>query len=337
VRDGVVRRKGKGCQGPDGWVGEESVESGIVPVGGPYGRWTEAAMRVGRSDVAVDVAPIGDSEITGVSVFLHEELDERLSPRDWADSIRVPWRVDAPNHGFLLRDGDRIVGVYLAFYSERPVRGGPSERFCNLGAWSVLPEYRAHSVRLLRALLAQPETHFTDLSPSGAVIPLNTRMRFRALDTTSALIPGLPWPSWPGRVSISSDPAVIERSVSESVRGIYRDHAGCAAARHVVITTGGGRSCYVMYRRVRRRNLPVFAAVLYVSDPDIFTRYAHRFGRYLMARRGVLATLAELRIVGDRPHLSVMLPSARPKMFRSDTLTSRDVDDLYSELPCVPW
>ena len=53
----------------------------------------------------------------------------------------LPWKVDAPNHGFMLRDGQRVVGAYLAFYSERLI-AGRMERFCNLGAWYVLPEYR---------------------------------------------------------------------------------------------------------------------------------------------------------------------------------------------------
>ena len=76
----------------------------------------------------------------------------------------VPWKVDAPNHGFMLRDGQRVVGVQLAFYSERLV-AGRAERFCNLGAWCVLPEYRFHSIRLLMAVLAQDGYHFTSLSP----------------------------------------------------------------------------------------------------------------------------------------------------------------------------
>ena len=82
--------------------------------------------------------------------------------------VAVPWKADAPNHGFMLRDGQRVVGVYLAFYSERVI-AGRVERFCNLGAWCVLPEFRFHSVRLLKALLAQDGYHFTDLSPSEKV------------------------------------------------------------------------------------------------------------------------------------------------------------------------
>ncbi|MEJ2579912.1 MAG: hypothetical protein P8Z68_12610, partial [Kineosporiaceae bacterium] len=108
-----------------------------------------------------------------------------------------------------------------------------------------------HSLRLLRALLRQPGMHFTDLSPSGPVVPLNARLRFRALDTATALIPGLPWPTLPGRVRISADPDRIAQRIPAAERERYRDHASCAAARHLVLTRGD-RSCYVVFRRVRR-------------------------------------------------------------------------------------
>ena len=88
----------------------------------------------------------------------------------------------------MLRDGQRVVGVYLAFYSERFI-ADQVERFCNLGSWSVLPEYRLHSVRLLKALLAQDGYHFTDLAPSEKVESVNARLKFRYLDTSMALLP----------------------------------------------------------------------------------------------------------------------------------------------------
>ena len=147
--------------------------------------------------------------------------------------VEVPWSVDAPNAGFMLLDGHAIVGVHLAYYSERVI-AGRRERFCNLGAFCVLPDHRFHSLRLLKALLAQEGYHFTDLSPSGNVVALNRRLKFRTLETAVALVPNLPWPSWPGRDVISSDPALIERTVTGPDLEIYRDHTGASAGRHLV-------------------------------------------------------------------------------------------------------
>ena len=286
--------------------------------------------------VAVELAPITDTGAPAVAAFLHAHLNDRVPLPTWVAAMSAPWRAEAPNHGFMLRDGRRIVGAQLAFYSERTI-AGRTERFCNLAGLCVLPAFRTHSVRLLTALLAQEGYHFTDLSPTGNVIPLNARLKFRFLDTSAAFMPNLPWPTVPNRTRISADPDVIASTLTGAELELYRDHAQAAAARHLVLSRGGD-SCYVMFREVRAGVLPVFATILYVSNPELFRRAAGRLARYLLVHHRLLATLAELRTVGYRPRLSFMLRAPLPpKMYRSATLDPGQVDDLYSELACVPW
>ena len=282
--------------------------------------------------MTVELSPITDADVPAVADLMHANVNDRVP---WAESyLAVPWKVEAPNHGFMLRDGQRVVGAYLAFYSERPV-AGRVERFCNLGAWCVLPGYRVHSIRLLRALLAQDGYHFTDLSPSEKVESVNARLKFRSLDTSAALVPNLPWPTVPGRTRISADPDVIAGKLGGTELELYRDHAQAPAAHHLVLIRGGD-SCYVMYREVRHKDVPVIAVVLHVSNPGLFQRDMWPLTRYLLIRRRLLATLAELRIIEHRPPLSFKLNSW-PKMYRSASLEPGQIDDLYSELVCVPW
>jgi hypothetical protein len=285
--------------------------------------------------MTVELIPIADADVAAAAEFLHAHLNSRVPASAWIGAMSVPWKVAAPNHGFMLREGQRVVGVHLAFYSERTA-GGRVEQFCNLSAWCVLPDFRFHSLRLLKALLAQDGYHFTDLSPSGSVVPLNVRLKFRSLDTATALIPNLPWPSLPRRTRVSADPDVIEAALAGSELELYRDHAQAGAARHLVLIRGG-ESCYVMFRKVRRKDLPVFAAILHVGHPELLRRAIGPLTRHLLLRHGVLATLAELRIVGYRPRLSFMIRAPRPKMYRSPSLGPAQIDDLYSELVCVPW
>jgi hypothetical protein len=292
--------------------------------------------------MAVTVRPIADCDVEAVGRFLHAELNPRVSARQWAEATDVPWQVDAPNRGFLLHDDsparaadDGLVGVYLAFYSVREI-DGRAERFCNLGAWCVLPAYRIHSLRLLKALLAQPGYHFTDLSPSGNVIGLNARLGFELLDTASALLPALPFPTWPGRVRVSADPATIAAALQGRDLDLYRDHAATAASHHVLLRRGEA-TCWVMFRKDRRKNIPVFASVLHVSNPEVFTPAARAFARHVLVRHGVLAILAESRAVGEQPLWSIRLARSRPKMFHSSTLRPHHIDNLYSELACVAW
>lgn len=277
--------------------------------------------------MAIRVTAIQAVDIPAVADFLHAELNGQV---DWAGTIQVPWKTDQPNHGFMLVDTatGQVVGVNLAFYSERTI-DGRVERFCNLGAWCVRPEHRLAGVRLLKALLAQPDLHFTDLSPSGTVPDINLRLGFRFLDTATSLLPNLPWPSRPGRVS--GDPAVLERAGGQ----LYRDHVDTAAARHVVLRDGAD-TCYVVFRRDRRKGLPLFASILYVSDPAVFRRLARPLARHLLLKHRLPVSLVEARVAGGRPAGSVALRNPRRKMVRSPLGDDR-IDYLYSELTCVAW
>jgi hypothetical protein len=283
-------------------------------------------------EMTIELTPITDVDVPAVADFLHVNHNDRVP---WALSCSaVPWKVDAPNHGFMLRDGQRIVGTLLALYSERLV-AGQVERFCNMGSWCVLPAYRSRSMSLLKALLAQEGYHFTVLSPDDGPREILAWLRFRFLDTSAALIPNLPWPTLPGRTRISADPGVIERTLAGAELELYRDHARALASRHLVVIRGGD-SCYVVFREFRYKGVPVFAMVLHVSNPDLFHRALIPLTRHLLVRRGLVATLAERRIIEREPRLSFELNNW-PKMYRSASLEPEQIDYLYSELACVPW
>jgi hypothetical protein len=284
---------------------------------------------------SVELAPILRADLGEVGEFLHANLNPRLSAADWASAVVPPWTVDSPNHGFLLREARAIVGVYLAFYSERVI-GGQPERFCNLAAWCVLEDHRAQGVRLIRAMLGQKGYHFTDLSPSGSVVPLNKRLKFVELDTTTVLVPNLPWPVKARGVRLLTNAAQIEGVLTGDDLARFRDHARARAARQLVLVEDDGAACHVIFRKDRRRRLPLFASILHVSDPELFARRQALVFRHLL-RQGAAATLAEVRVLGRAPRGGRRLQSPRPKMFRSATLKAEDIDYLYSELTCVAW
>ena len=286
-------------------------------------------------EAEVELGPITGADIECVATFLHAHLNSRVSAATWAAAMQPPWSSAWPNHGFFLQHQGEVVGAYLAFYSDRMI-DGRLERFCNLSAWCVLEEYRAHGLRLIQRLLRQRDYHFTDLSPSGNVVALNQRLRFVSLDTATAAVPNLPWPVPARGIRISSSPDDVAGTLTGQNSEIYKDHAHAAAARHAVISRGDNH-CYVIWRHDRRKGLPLFGSVLYVSDPELFGQAALQFSRHLLLRHRVLVTLAERRVVGFRPRRSIRLPRPRPKMFRSDRLKPDQIDYLYSELTCVAW
>lgn len=306
----------------------------------------------------VEVAPITDADLDAVGGYLHDNLNNLIPVPTWPGVMTGQWATKAPNHGFMLRDGERVVGAYVAYYSER-LLAGRRERICNLASWSVHPKYRIHSVRLLKALLDQGGYHFTDLSPNRTVESVNARLKFRYLDTSVALIPHLPWPAVGGRIRISADPDTIARTLTGRDLELYRDHQHARATYHLIVTRGD-ESCYVMFRTRWYRGAARFGAVIYVSNQSLFRQAGRVFARHLLAHHGLLGTFAELRIVGARPRGAVVLPRPKnmlrrrrhawlprcyaeryrdmfaPKMYRSASLEPDQIDDLYSEISCVP-
>jgi hypothetical protein len=284
----------------------------------------------------VQIKPIAEADVQAVAEFLHANLNDRVPVAAWTKAVDTPWEIERPNAGFMLVHDGAVVGAHLAIYSEREM-GGRLERFCGLGAWCVLPGYRFHALRLLKALLAQDGYHFTDFSPSGNVVGLNIRLGFRSLDTTTHVIPNVPWPSRPRRDTISYDPALIERTLAGEELRRYRDHRVAPAARHLLLVRGG-EHCHVVFRKDRRKGVPLFASILYVSNPELFRAMAGPLCRHLLIRHGAVATLVERAVVDHRPRLShTVVDSPRRKMFKSPSLEPAQIDYLYSELVCLSW
>ncbi len=161
---------------------------------------------------------------------------------------------------------------------------------------------------------------------------LNARLGFAALDTTTALVPNIPWPVRSRGVCVVDIPTEIDGLLSGRDQTIYRDHAATAA--HHAVLTSGDQSCYVMFRRDRYKHFLLFATILYVGSPDVFQGWAPYFYRYLLLRRRIPATLAEVE-GGWTPSGEVDNVPGRPKMYFSEDLEPAHIDYLYSELTCL--
>ena len=92
-----------------------------------------------------------------------------------------------------------------------------------------------------------------------------------------------------------------------------------------------------MYRRDRRKRLPLFASPLYAGgDVELLEGSWPAVGAHLL-RRGLAATLAEKRVLGFTPRgIGHELVAPRVKMYRGDA-GEGDIDYLYSELTLLQW
>lgn len=287
---------------------------------------------------SVKVRPIEGVDLPAVGEFLSAHLNSSLSSTTWVEALTPTWRTEAETHGFMLARGEEIVGVYAAFYSEQAGADGATRRVCNLAAWCVLEEFRAHSLLLVRSMVRQRDHELTDLSPSGAVVATNERLGFTHLDTAGALVVNPVLARAPRGARLVRDLDEIAALLEGDDRQAFQDHRDSLAARHLAVVHGG-RVCWVVFRRVRRKRLPLFAAVIHVSDRALFAEVSGLVYRDLLLRHRLPFTLVENRVVGSAvPWHSRRLASQRPKMYLSRTgAPPESVSQLYSELTQVPW
>ena len=250
---------------------------------------------------AVSVSAVHADDADRVSLFLHTHLNRRVPASAWTTLIRPPWGAVGPNNGYQLLDGDKqTVGAYLAVYS---MRESGRRAVCNLAAFCVVEEHRTQSLRLIRALLGQKGYVFTDLSPSGNVPAMNERLGFRRLNTATRLV--LNTPSMARGVTVTDSRAVLAEILVGRDADFYRDHLRAPAARHALMLHGDCYA-YLMYRRDRRKRLPLFASPLYAGgDAELLAGSWPSVGAHLLGR-GLAATLAEKRVLGFTPQESVV-------------------------------
>lgn len=283
----------------------------------------------------VDLLPITDADAPAAARFLHDELNSAVTVEAWTGLLRPPWSDSGPHRGYMLRHGERIVGVYAAVHSVRQ-SAGQSVPVCNLAAFCVLEEHRMHSVRLMRALIRSRDCVFTDFSPSGNVVAMNERLGFTRIDTETRLVINPPWPHG-GGVRVSSDPEAIARVLQGQDAQVHRDHRDAAATRHVLVQRGD-EYAYLVFRAHTLKRLRLFALPLYRGGSlELLQREWRAVRSHLLTRHGLPFTLAERRILGFTAGVGRRLAAPRARMVRGDGIDPAEIDYLYSELALVSW
>jgi len=279
----------------------------------------------------IRVEPATAATFADVAPLLEHFDNPKITREQWRSLFDYPWSCAESSRGFVLWDDDRCVGFLGTIWSEREI-GGRRESLCNLTSWITLPEYRNHSLLLLKAVLALRDCTITCHSPAPHLYPIYKKFGFGDLETHLRII--LPWPSLPPRLGIGahlySDPARITPRLDQPERRILEAHLvpGCG---HLLIETRHG-SCYLVFTRTRGRRR-YFSHFHYIGAPSIFVRFLDRVKLHLLAVNRTLLIMLDSRLAAglDLPH-SRLAPLGVPHVFRSSSLSPGQIDNLYSEL-----
>jgi hypothetical protein len=276
------------------------------------------------------VSPITAADLPEVGQFLHENLNRRFTAERWIESLVHPWATQAPNHGMLLRDADRLVGVFCAIYSEQVI-GGRSERFCNPHSWCVLEEYRRHGLSLILQIIRQRDFHFTMFTPNPKVAEVFRGLKFKDLDPRLLIYPNLPSPALalPGRFVESRRDHVADHLTGQALAD-YKAHRDIPWLNFVAFGSNTD-SCFVIYKPTIWKRARC-AWVMHLSDSGAFDRHGALLRTHLLLSHGFATTRVEARWLPEARRLAFRSLRTQSKLYQSKTLADKDIRDVYSEL-----
>ncbi len=267
--------------------------------------------------------------------LLLEFENSHLSRESWRQLFIDHSGLQNDRFGWVLVDGDNVVGFVSTILSERKIRG-ETVRLCNTSSWIVKPAYRAHSLALHAKVIADKSVTVTNLSPTAQVLKLLERLGFTLMDKSERIIlPVVTARTLTDDCKVLTEPSSIRSALKDENLRFFTDHQ-LPFNHHVLLRTSAG-DCYVMMNRALKTiggkfQFP-FARVHYIGAPDIFTRHLEKLVVRVAASFKVAAMIVDNRMLhGAVPWHSFMRPGGdRTAAFRSNWLVADDIDGLYTE------
>ncbi len=229
--------------------------------------------------------PIGAADIDRVVALLARGFP--LRNRDyWRRALdklaahRTP--AGMPQYGFLMENGDEVVGVILLLFASIPADGTAQIR-CNLSSWYVEPAFRSHAWLLIAHALRFKDVTYVNISPALHTRPIIAAQGFTCYSHGQFVAaPALSLRNPPGGATVMEIDGVPAQHVRSDERDLLADHKahGCIS---VWCVTGSEAHPFVFLPRRIQGFLPCVQLV-YCRHVRDFVRLAAPLGRYLLAR-----------------------------------------------------
>ena len=223
--------------------------------------------------------PIGETDLSKVADLLARGFPKK-PPEFWAGLLRllsersVP--SELPRYGYLLENGNRVVGAVLLLFSKVP---GSTNIRCNVSSWFVEEGFRSYASLLVSKALGRPDVTYLNITPAPHTLPTITAQGFspysRGVFVAPAAVQSSP------RVRVTN--AANERgcALEGFEQRVLDDHAtfGCMSLR---CEAADGSHPFVFRPRLLK-HIPC-AQLVYCRSIEHFVRYAGPIGRFLLLR-----------------------------------------------------
>ncbi len=246
-------------------------------------------------------------EIAALADLLAEGFPARGAGA-WRDALArlAAWTAaqNLPGFGYVLADGDGLVGCLLTLYGAGGTR-------CSLSSWYVAQSHRRFGTMLVSAALRDRTITYLNISSEHHTRPIIEAQGFRRY--TGGVVAALPLAAPRGlRTAVSWARPGPAYAVDPAEAALVAHHAGFGCLTFWCLSGGRAHPFVVARRRVRNR-LSI-GQVVYCGPETDWRVVAHAVGRAL-ARHGLFVLLLDAS--GPVPGLpGRFLPGRMPKYAR---------------------
>jgi len=258
------------------------------------------------------------------------ELDSiNQTQEEWERLFKLHWDDSQNYFGYVMYDGDTAVGFLGLLFSRRVVKD-KINNFCNISSWIVKKEYRRQSLHLLLPILELDNHTITVLTCNAGTYFITKKLGFIDLEIGQRVILPLPFlPKSKPSINIIFDHSEIEKQLKGETLKIYHDHRNLNCF-HILICGPKG-ICYLVGARTIKKNIPL-AHIHYVSDHRVFSSHISAVSGRLCWQIKVGGLLVDERLLQRETIFpSIHFSLTHPRVYKSNTLKSSDIDLLYSE------
>ncbi|NOQ64427.1 MAG: hypothetical protein GQ582_07935 [Methyloprofundus sp.] len=273
------------------------------------------------------LSAIGANDIVDAANFLHLNMIKKFSPQEWQRVLKLGWIDPLPNHGFMLKHEDQIVGVLCTIYSTQLVNN-KVEQFCGPHTWCVLPDYRKKSIQLVLAAIKQKGFHFTMFTPNERALEIFSFLKFKPLGNHTISLLNLPTLSSNKVTLFDAEQGVSELSAQDAK--CLTDHLPFSWMDFLVFKVDG-KSGFIIYKKQKYKRLPT-ARILYISDKELFFNHWKYIRTHLCVQLGLVTSRIPDMFVKKSPSFVLARTPDQQRFYLSPTLSADNVEYIYSEL-----
>lgn len=228
--------------------------------------------------MAIKVEPVGKEHFEQILPLL-KILNSRRSDDYWLPVFSYE-PIEGRPLGFRLVDEVRTVGFLGTVFKQDEC--DPDKVICNINCWIVDENYKNHSLKLLKPLIAEKNLGITNFTPDPSTFSILEMLGFQIEGIQGRFIIPTGFLPFSGKVSFFSNENDGVQLLSETDRKIYYDHQKFNACH--LLAKIDKEVLYIVYT-VKRYEKYSLCKFHYINDLDLFSDVSEKVYWHLLLKQ----------------------------------------------------